>query len=141
MPCHHRPAAQPIPAADPTCIAGHVACPVCGKTLPEAFLNIHLDECLQQESRRGGSEAAPTLASTSTAPIDLTREPAALKVRGDAWKRCVVQQGVCWQVPPKMSFRMMNDKTVRDTLRKYGLASQGKKEVGQGLLLHSIVCT
>lgn len=33
------------------------------------------------------------------------------------------------QVPPKLSLRMMNDKTARDTLRKYGLPPQGKKEV------------
>lgn len=66
---HHacRPSAADQPTASASCIAGHVACPVCGKTLPEAFLNIHLDECLQQEQR-------PAKAPVPAA-VDLTREP------------------------------------------------------------------
>lgn len=83
--------------------ASHVSCPVCGKSMPHAFINAHLDSCMGQ-----GSAAAVVLQGGK-------ENKTARKL----------------EVPPKLASHLLSEKQLREKLKRYHLHTVGKKEVRQ----------
>lgn len=77
-------------------------CPICKKNVHYMYLNSHIDECLvngnSSETRFGTGDGSSGQ---------------------DCWKPL--------QVPPKILGNFTNDKTIKASLKKYGLSCEGKK--------------
>lgn len=80
-------------------------CPICKKNVHHMYLNSHIDECLVNGN-------AETLRNTANGHADGSSAQ-------DSWKPL--------QVPPKILGNFANDKTIKSSLKKYGLSCEGKK--------------
>lgn len=76
-----------------------VQCPICNEHVFNLVLNTHIDSCLAQ-----GPGKAPNAGNRPSA---------------SAWKPL--------QVPPKLMANLTSEKTVRNSLRKYGIPAEGRK--------------
>lgn len=119
---------------------GHVRCPNCAAMLPAAFINSHLDSCLTGDGSAGGNRANGARRSGGSAAAKPGSGGGAKFGSGGSAKPGSgggSKPGVggggggreALKVPPKLCVALMTDKAMRDTCRKFGLPSVGKKDV------------
>eukprot|EP00890_Picochlorum_soloecismus_P002726 jgi/Picsp_1/3454/NSC_06292-R1_e3 ubiquitin-protein ligase rad18 len=94
-----------------------VHCPICGKSVSEFFINSHIDQCLvdidgqnangtaETGTKRGHAMGSEALEGKKDGHADWTPLP----------------------VPPKFIGNLVTEKMIRASLRKYGVATDGKK--------------
>jgi hypothetical protein len=125
-------AAEPLPE-------GFVACPVCGMTLKEGSVNIHLDQCLSKQMAAAAAAAVAAAPPPAAAPLAarLGRQPpraAAGRPAGGsragskgASKGAAAGGAEALEVPSKLCYHLLTDAQMRKQLRKVGLPLDGKR--------------
>lgn len=93
-----------------------VHCPICGKSVSEFFVNSHIDQCLVNADRQNTTtEAGAKTGHPSTESKELES------------KKSTYEDWAPLPVPPKFIGNLVTEKMIRASLRKYGVATDGKK--------------
>ncbi len=108
--------------------------------LPAAFINSHLDSCLTGGGSTGGNRANGARISGGAAAAKPGSGGGAKPGSGGSSKPVAGGGGGAsggsggggsrepLKVPPKLCVALMTDKAMRDTCRKFGLLTVGKKD-------------
>lgn len=140
---------------------GYLACPICGLSVKEAFINTHVDSCL---ARAGGSELqhaarappateqqqhAGTRKKQAVGSRTLQQAPAARggsgaagtllgSARDSSGRRSRGRAAAVLEAPPKLCFELLKDRDLKAKLTSLGLSSEGAKKVSRLALCHCL---
>jgi hypothetical protein len=95
-----------------------VHCPICGKSVSEFFVNSHIDHCLVNIDRQN--------ANTTTEAGAKPGHPSTENDESES-KKNTCEDWAPLPVPPKFIGNLVTEKMIRASLRKYGVATDGKK--------------
>lgn len=147
--------ARPPPPQQP----GYVACPICSMSVREAFINSHVDTCLDKAGGVAAVAAPPpassTKARTQQQQQQLGRPPAGAAARSSGGStgggglaraggsggsngagagvfgvlRARAKGGSPLEAPPKLCFELLKERELKAKLTALALSSDGNKKV------------
>jgi hypothetical protein len=108
---------------------GYVACPICGLSVRETFINSHVDGCLVtagQHVQRPVAAQATTASGSNKGNASLLPHSGASS--GTAG-RCDAASALT--APPKLCFELMKERELKSKLAGLGISSDGSKKACQ----------